>query len=179
VANLKTLLDDFSAATGLAINFHKSTFVPIKTDSLMASHMASTFGCAVSSFPQTYLGLPLSTHKLQLSDFASLLSKGDMCLAGWRGPSLPIGGRLILINYVLSSLLSHAMSVGLLLVGVVEAFDKRRRAFFWAGEETCNGGQCKVAWSDVCTPKHLGGLGVLSIPSQNLALLSKFLSKLH
>jgi hypothetical protein len=71
------------------------------------------------------------------------------------------------------------MSVGLLPVGVVEAFDKRRRAFLWTGEETCTGGHCKVAWPEVCSPKHLGGLGVLSIPKQNSALLSKFLSKIH
>jgi hypothetical protein len=64
-------------------------------------------------------------------------------------------------------------------VGVVDAFDKRRRAFFWTGEEFCSGGHCKVAWSDVGSPKNLGGLGILSIPSQNSAFLSKFLSKLH
>jgi hypothetical protein len=29
VSNLKRVLDEFSAATGLSINFHKSTFVPI------------------------------------------------------------------------------------------------------------------------------------------------------
>jgi hypothetical protein len=60
VANLKNVLDSFSAATGLVINFHKSTFVPIKTDQETALAMAHAFGCAVSSFPQIYLGLPLS-----------------------------------------------------------------------------------------------------------------------
>jgi hypothetical protein len=59
--------------------------------------MAAAFGCSISSFPQTYLGLPLSTHKLCLSDFAPLISKCDMRLSGWRGRSLPIGGRLLLL----------------------------------------------------------------------------------
>jgi hypothetical protein len=76
-------------------------------------------------------------------------------------------------------MIAHAMAAGLLPAGVIEAIDKRRRAFFWAGEESCNGGQCKVAWGDVCTPKNKGGLIILSIPAQNPALLSKFLIKLH
>jgi hypothetical protein len=76
-------------------------------------------------------------------------------------------------------MLAHAMSAGILPDGVVEAIDKRRRTFLWMGEETCNGGQCKVAWPEVCTPKHFGGLGVLSLHAQNVALLSKFLTKIH
>lgn len=179
VTNLKNILDSFTAATGLAINFHKSTFVPIKTDPESASNMAALFGCAVSSFPQTYLGLPLSTHKLHMADFNPILTKSDMRLSGWRGRSLPIGGRLLLVNSVLTAMLAHTMSAGLLLAGVIEAIDKRHHAFLWTGEEVCHGGHCKVAWHEVCTPKNLGGLGVLSIAAQNSAILSKFLSKLH
>ncbi|KAK1621107.1 hypothetical protein QYE76_026624 [Lolium multiflorum] len=179
VENLKKVLDDFSAATGLTINFHKSTFVPIKVDNASALSMAAAFGCTVSTFPQTYLGLPLSPYKLRLSDFAPIMSKSDMRLSGWRGRCLPIGGHLLLVNSVLTSMLSHAMSAGLLPAGVVEAIDKRRRAFLWTREETCNGGQCKVAWEDVCVPKKNGGLGVVSLPAQNSALLSKFLTKIH
>jgi hypothetical protein len=89
VANLKRVLDNFSSATGLTINFHKSTFVPIKTDQETAAFMVGHFECPISSFPQTYLGLPLSTHKLRLSDYASIMSKSDMKLSGWRGRSLP------------------------------------------------------------------------------------------
>jgi hypothetical protein len=123
-------LDNFSAATGLSINFHKSTFVPIKVNPSAATSMALAFGCTVSSFPQTYLGLPLSTHKLRISDFNPIISKSDLRLSGWRGRSHPIGGRLILVNSVLTALLAHAMAAGLLPAGVLEAIDKRRRAFF-------------------------------------------------
>jgi hypothetical protein len=179
VENLKKVLDDFSAATGLTINFHKSTFVPVKVDNASAISMAAAFGCEVSTFPQTYLGLPLSPYKLRMGDFAPIMSKSDMRLSGWRGRCLPIGGRPLLVNSVLTSMMSHAMSAGLLPAGVVEAIDKRRRAFLWTGEETCNGGQCKVAWEDVCVPKKFGGLGVISLPAQNSALLSNILTKIH
>ena len=64
---LKKILDDFASATGLAINFHKSSYVPMNTDPALASAIASVLGCSISSFPQPYLGLPLSPTKLPLS----------------------------------------------------------------------------------------------------------------
>jgi hypothetical protein len=173
------MLDAFATASGLVIDFHKSTFVLIKTDEHSALSMATTFGCAVSSFPRTYLFLPLSTHKLRIVDFAPKMAKSDMRLSGWRGSCLPIVGSLLLLNSVLTAMLAHAMSVGLLPAGVVEAIDKRCRPFLWTGEEACDGGQCKVAWPDVCIPKKFGGLGVLSLSTQNDALLAKFLTKIH
>jgi hypothetical protein len=91
----------------------------------------------------------------------------------------PNWGRLILVNSILTAMLAHAMAAGILHAGVIEAIDKRRRAFLWTGEETCHGGNCKVARTDFCTPKNLGGLGILSIQSQNSALLTKFLTKLY
>jgi hypothetical protein len=52
------LLQQFSAMTGLHINYEKSTFVPIGVDAAEAAALAGEFRCAVTSFPQTYLGLP-------------------------------------------------------------------------------------------------------------------------
>jgi len=48
---LKTILDLFSAATGLTINFHKSTFVPMHVAADAAADMVSILGCTISSFP--------------------------------------------------------------------------------------------------------------------------------
>ena len=67
----------------------------------------------------------------------------------------------------------------LLPAGTIEAIDKKRRAFLWTGDSTCNGGQCKVAWSTVCLDKPQGGLGVKDLRRQNRGLLAKFLAKLH
>ena len=65
---LKIVLQDFASATGLTINYSKSTFVPIHLYPQTANNIAQILGTTTSSFPQTYLGLPLSTHKINSSD---------------------------------------------------------------------------------------------------------------
>jgi hypothetical protein len=72
---LREVLDSFSRGTGLAINFHKSTFVPIHVSVLRADDLATILGCPVLSFPQTYLGLPLSDQKLPASSQEFLATK--------------------------------------------------------------------------------------------------------
>ncbi|KAK1609017.1 hypothetical protein QYE76_032690 [Lolium multiflorum] len=75
-------MDDFAWATGLVINFHKSCFIPMHTEAFVASAIASVLGCPISSFPQPYLGLPLSPTKLPNSAFAPLLLSFDRRLSG-------------------------------------------------------------------------------------------------
>lgn len=176
---LKHILLQFSEATGLTINFHKSTFAPIHVDPELSTSLAAILGCPVATFPQSYLGLPLSTHKLNLADFFFIIDKVDRRLAGWRGLLLSLAGRAILVRSVLRALPIYAMSVLLLPAGTVQEIEKRCRAFFWTGQDTVTGGNCKVAWDIVCAPFINGGLGFLSLTQMNLCLLLKHISKLH
>lgn len=137
------------------------------------------WGCPISSFPQNYLGLPLSSHKLKLSAFRPIIDKVDRRLAGWKGKLLSIGGRSILVRVVLRSLPSYAMGAILLPAGTIQEIDKRCRAFFWTGEDHANGGNCKVAWDEVCAPMEKGGLGFRCLRTHNSCLLLKHLAKLH
>jgi hypothetical protein len=91
VANLKTILDDFASATGLQINFSKTTFVPLNIDHDLATNIAQTLGSSISSFPQTYLGLPLFAYKLPTSAFQPIIDYCDKYLAGWRASLLSRG----------------------------------------------------------------------------------------
>jgi hypothetical protein len=43
---------------------------------------------------------------------------------------------------------------------MIKAIDRRRRAFFWTGEDVYHGSKCLVAWDNVQAPKNKGGLGV-------------------
>lgn len=57
--------------------------------------------------------------------------------------------------------------------------DKRKRAYFWAGQKTTNGAKYKVAWEVVCRPIEEGGLNIKNIETQNICLFLKFIHKLH
>jgi hypothetical protein len=57
--------------------------------------------------------------------------------------------------------------------------NKRRRAYFWTGQKSATGAQCKVAWDTVCRPTEEGGLNIKNLEIQNTCLLLKFIHKLH
>jgi hypothetical protein len=93
---LKEVLDLLSSLTGLEINFNKSTIVPMHTPAATVDDLQSILECQVGSFPQTYLGLPLSNEKLKLSSFSRLIAKTDKYLSGWQASLLnPMGERCL------------------------------------------------------------------------------------
>jgi hypothetical protein len=75
--HLKRELDNFAVATGLVINFAKSTVTPLNVVEANFEDMVNTLHCKRGSFPQTYLGLPLSNTKLPVSAFTPLIVKVD------------------------------------------------------------------------------------------------------
>ena len=95
--------------------------------------------CQQASFPQTYLGLPLSNVKLNLSAFAPLISKIDRRLAGWQASLLNHQGRLVLVNSVIDGLATYLMQALVLPPGVVAKMDSKRRAVLWSGSEKRQG----------------------------------------
>jgi hypothetical protein len=174
---MKDTLQDFELATGLSINYHKTMFLPLGISEDAALELASIFGANISSFPQTYLGLPLSPHKLSVSDCQPVIAACDRNLSGWRASLLNRAGCLTLASAVLSALPLHYMSAIGLHKTVIKAIDRRRRAFFWTREDSCHGSKCLVAWEQVCTSKQFGGLGLKDLELQNQCMLLKFVDK--
>ena len=176
---LKNILSSFSSFSGLHINFDKSTFIPLNIPPPIAAEMASTLGCPISSFPQPYLGLPLTATKIRISDLQPLLNRFDNYFAGWRGHLLSQGGREVLVNAVQSNFPIYSMCSILLPKGAIDIIDAKRRAFLWTGDKKCSGAACKAPWDLVLLPKSKGGLGIKDLHVQNKCLLQKFLLKLH
>lgn len=114
--------------------------------------------------------VPGHTSILQKSFRASRLTT-------WKGWLLSRGGRLILVNSVLSTLTFYFMAVYGFPEWVINRFDRMRRAFLWKGMDGINGFHCPVSWGSVRKTKEQGGLGVKNLVKVNPLLLAKWPSK--
>ncbi|MCI06179.1 putative ribonuclease H protein, partial [Trifolium medium] len=94
-------------------------------------------------------------------------------LSSWRGRLLSIGGRVTLINYVLSSLPLYFFSFFKAPVKVVNQIIRIQRNFLWGGGVE-DRKLCWVGWEKVCLPKEESGLGIKRLDWFNQALLSKW-----
>lgn len=53
--------------------------------------------------------------------------------------------------------------------------DKVRRGFLWESKEEATGGKCLVNWKRVCRPTEFGGLGIINLAAQSIALRARWL----
>ena len=143
---IKTILSAFSDFSGLQINFHKSTLVPVSVDADLALDIARVLGCPVSSFPCTYLGLPLSLNKITHGMLLPVIHRVDKRLSGWLATFLSWGGRLTLLNSVLAGIPSYFMTCFPWPKESINKLEGLLRAFFWQGKSKTSGGDCLVAW---------------------------------
>ena len=90
------------------------------------------------------------------------------------------GGKLPLLNSVITSLIIFALCTLKLPPKVIEIMDKIRRQCLYT-KKTDNGDKCNslASWQMVCRPKECGGLGVLDLQTQSDALLMKYLHKFN
>jgi hypothetical protein len=90
---------------------------------------------------------------------------------------LSLGGRMILINSILSNMALHIISFFLLPKGVLYKLDYYRSIFFWQGDKEKKKYRL-TKWSVVCSPEDQSGLGIHDLEVKNTALLRKWLFKI-
>lgn len=81
------------------------------------------FGCEEEKLSVKYLGIPIKAGRLNRWDWSLLLETFERRLERWRGRLLSLGGRIILINVVLSALPTYLMSYFLLPHWIREKID--------------------------------------------------------
>lgn len=176
---LKNILTDFATSIGLKINFHKSTIIPINCPTDRCNQLAHIFGCVVGKMPFTYLGLPLGTTRPTVLDLMPLVCMVERRLSATLN-MISYGGKLSLLNSVITSLVIFALCTLRLPTKIIELLDKIRRKCLWT-KKTDQGDKCNslASWDMVCKPKDCGGLGVIDLRIQGDALLLKFLHKFY
>ncbi|KAJ1701213.1 hypothetical protein LUZ63_000992 [Rhynchospora breviuscula] len=154
----------------------KSELFFLNADPLLRDECSQILQCPEQTFPIRYLGLPLTFKKLNKSDFTPLITSFEEKLDTWSSSLLSMAGRLVLVNSCLSTLPVYFMSVFKLPRWVIKELDSIRRAYLWQGHSKKKK-LITIAWDKVCSPKIVGGLGVLELESFNSALLAKWLWK--
>lgn len=172
--SLKGILLCFEAVSGLKVNLGKSELIPVgRVDNLEI--LANIFCCKISKLPITYLGLPLGARfkDPKVWDLVIALRWKEDLVGGKKG-YLSKGGKVTLIQSVLSIIPIYFMSIHKIPLSVANRIEKLQRDFLWNGM----GGEHKyhlVDWKSICLPKSLGGLGIRSISRTNQALMGKWL----
>jgi hypothetical protein len=118
--NMKLLLCAFEQVSGLKINFHKSELFCFGEVQEVADQSAEMFGYRIGEFLLTYLGIPIHYRKLSNTDWKRVEERFEKRLNSWKGKHLSIGGKLTLINSVLSSLSMYMMSFFAIPQGVLK-----------------------------------------------------------
>ena len=124
----------------------------------------------LETFPIKYLGLQLGIKQLKRSEWQPIVDQALKLMPGWQRGLVTRPGRLLLVNQVVRARPIHHLIVAEAPKWALERVDKGCRAFFWAGSEEIQGGQCAVAWRLVCRPKQMGGLGVVDLYKHGIAL---------
>jgi hypothetical protein len=159
---LKALLNTFAKSTGLKVNYSKSSMVPINLSPERLNHLAATFNCVLGSLSFTYLGLPLSSSKPTIQDCLPLVHQVERRLISTY-MFLIQGGKLLMVNSILSSLPTFYMCLVKVLVDILNQIDKYRRHCQWRGGDVNDKKPPMAAWKLVCRPKKMGGLGVIRL----------------
>jgi hypothetical protein len=155
VKNMKLLLCAFEQLSGLKINFHKSELFCYGAAKEIESEYAHIFGCDLGSFPFRYLGIPMHHRKLMNKDRKHVEERFKKRLNYWRSKMLLVGGRLVLLNSILSNLLMFMLSFFELPKGVLKMLDYFRSWFFWQSDEQKKKYRL-TKWEVVYTPKDQG-----------------------
>jgi hypothetical protein len=72
---ISTSLRIFAESSGLKVNLQKSHMTCIRCDDEMALRVANYFNCIRKDFPIVYLGLPLTTGRLQRAEIWPVIDK--------------------------------------------------------------------------------------------------------
>jgi hypothetical protein len=170
---IKTILRSFEIVSGLKVNFFKSKLYGINLEESFLRASSSFLHCAVESIPFRFLGIPVGANPRRRATWIPIIESMKKRLSTWNGRILSIGGRVTLINSVLSSLPLYYFSFFKAPSCVIKELVSIQRNFLWGGREG-ERKMCWVSWERICQPKKLGGLGIKNLEIFNSSLLCKW-----
>ncbi|XP_017245327.1 uncharacterized protein LOC108216978 [Daucus carota subsp. sativus] len=177
IKGVKRVLQGFEILSGLKINYSKSKLYGFNNSKEEIQEWSAAIGCFPGEDSFQYLGLELAKSPKRVQFWDPLLDKTKKKLAGWKGRSVSLAGRVVLLQAALDSLPIYWFNMFLMPKTVVSKLEKIRRNFFWGCKESNGQEQSKmhlIAWEKICRPKAEGGVGIAKIRERNISMIGKW-----
>jgi hypothetical protein len=111
LVTVKELLEVFGAASGLIINYNKTSATLIRGAIDDSERVASLLHCTISTFPIKYLGLQLSLGPLTRAQWQPVLDSATSIVSAWQKSLITRPGRLVLVKSVMAARLVHHLII--------------------------------------------------------------------
>eukprot|EP00253_Pinus_taeda_P016264 PITA_16264 len=145
----RAILDLFSHASGMEINFSKSAIFFFYTHLAVQTHLSQLLGFRIGSLPSRYLAAPLTLKPWQKIHWEKVLANLKKKCSHWTNRALNLAGRLILTKAILQAIPQYLLSMLPAPKGILQQMRNIQRYFLWSG----NGDKKKwalVAWNKLC-----------------------------
>lgn len=133
VRAIKSMLQLFEVTSGLEVNFFKSQLLGFNVDASWLRVAMLILNCKSGSTPFKYLGLPIGVNPRRKVTWAPVVEKVRKRLSSWNNKSLSLGGRIVLLKSVLTSLSMYFLSFFLAPKGIILTLESMFKQFLCGG----------------------------------------------
>lgn len=100
----------FEEISGLKVNFQKSLLTSVNVPNSWLREASQVLNCKTDRRPFLYLGIPIGGDCRRPKFWDPVLDRIKLKMTSWKRKHLSLGGRLILLKSVMSSLLVYFLS---------------------------------------------------------------------
>ncbi|XP_059295552.1 uncharacterized protein LOC132048888 [Lycium ferocissimum] len=169
-----TAFNHFSDVSGLKANVDKISLYVVGVSNELRTGPLTAMQFQLGELPFKYLGVPLSSRKLNISQCLPLVDKIIARVKCCTSKFLSYGGRLQLIKSVLFEMQTYWAQVFLLPKKILYLITSVCRNFLRIGSNEYSK-KSLVAWDTMCHPRSAGGLNIIDFSLWNRAAIFKLL----
>ena len=168
------ILETFCKASGMSISIEKYCFLYNNIASDCLNDFVRVLPCRVKLLQTgfNYLGYFLKPLGYRVSDWIWLVQKFEKRICNWSYKLLSLGGRLILVQSVLSSIPVYWMGLAPIPTSILHKLRSIMFDFLWGSSDNKSRYHL-VSWRDLSWPKELGGWGIKNIQWFSISLCLK------
>ncbi|KAL2904979.1 LINE-1 retrotransposable element ORF2 protein [Bienertia sinuspersici] len=162
-----------SNTSGLQANNSKTELFTSGMKEEEVQQIIAESGFKRGKLPFKYLGVPISSKRVNASQCEVLIEKMTARIRTWSSRHISFAGRSQLINSVLMSIQQYWAQVFVLPVSVLHSIEQICRSYLWSGQWHLNK-PGYISWENVCRPKKEGGMGFKNIHQWNSANMGRY-----